>query len=375
MNIAPDKIKKILVISLQGIGDSLLFSPCFPLLKKKFDRAEITVLTSPQAKVIFELNPHIKEVITYDSHKRPINLMTGISLWRRLVQGKFDLSICTFPTGMRSALIAYFSGIKLRCGHRYVFNKKVPWVFNIIAEVPEIKHVIELNFDLMNVLEVEYTSKDKVLALTLSAQEKNFVQVFLKENNIKEKEFLIGINPGTSILRKEKCWPLEKFNQLITMVGDTFKDIKIVLIGGPGEKELSKQIIETQETRNIIDATGAMSLRQTASLIQRCNLFIGNDSGLVHISGAVDTLAVAIFGPTDPRLYAPYGQGNLFINNELECAPCAYGVCGKIDVVSRNIGFDGVSFSCEQQGSFKCINSIEVDTVFELLKKMILGLK
>ena len=372
MAILKEKIKKILVISLQGIGDLLLFTPCLPVLKRNFPNAKISMLILHYTKEIIENNPYIGNIMIYHYHPTKVNYFEILKLLVKLRKEKFNLVICSFPTGLRSALIAYLAGIDIRCGHRYTFIKKLPFLFNMKVDIPKLKHVIDLNLDLLSALGIDITKVDKKLFIPLMPQDTNFVIKFLQRNNISNQDLLIGINPGTDVLKKEKCWPKEKFIRLIERLIRQFK-AKVVLIGGRSERSLSIEIASIFKT-NIVDATGIMSLKQTAALIEKCNLFIGNDSGLIHISVAMNTPTIAIFGPTDPRLYKPYGPKHVVIRKGLECSPCAYGVCGNLELIERNIGFNKGTFRCEK-GTFECIKSIEVKEVFDAARNIILNLK
>lgn len=363
-----EKIEKILVISLQGIGDLLLFTPCLPILKRNFPHAKISMLILHHTKEIIEDNPNITDMITYQCQTK-LDYLKKLKLLIRLRKEKFDLAICAFPSGKRSAIIAYLTGANVRCGHEYTFIKKLPFLFNIKVDVPYIKHVVDLNLDLMSAIGIDVTKADKKLFFPLFPQDRTFIINFLQKNNISNQDLLIGINQGAMVLRRNKCWSKEKFIQLIEKLIKQFK-AKIVLVGGYSERYISKEIITIFKT-NVVDFTGLLSLKQSAALIEKCNLFIGNDSALIHISVAVDTPIVAIFGPTDPCLYGPYGSKHIVIRKQLDCSPCAYGVCGNLELIKRNIGFVKGTFRCEK-GSFECIKSIGVEEVFNAIKKILI---
>ncbi len=372
MKIQKEKIKKILIISLQGIGDLLLFTPCLPLLKRNFSNAKISILVLHHVKEIIEDNPYISEVMTYHYHPTRTNYLEILNLLIYLRKEKFDLAICAFPGGVRSALMAYLAGINIRVGHKYNFVKKFPFLLNIKVSVPEIKHVLDIDLDLMLALGIDIIEADKKMFFPILKQDKIFIQNFLQKNNIFAQDLLIGVNPGVDILKKDKCWPNDKFIPLIEKLIKEL-NVKIVLIGGPSGKSFSAEIVNVFKA-NAIDATGIMSLKQSVALIERCSLFVGNDSGLIHLSVAMNTPTVAIFGPTDPRLYAPYGFEHAVIRRQLDCSPCAYGICGNLELIKRNVGFVKGTFRCEK-GNFECIKSIEVDEVFNVIKNKILNLR
>ncbi len=110
-----------------------------------------------------------------------------------------------------------------------------------------------------------------------------------------------GVNPGMRL--PEKRWPAARFGELCDAVADQM-GARTVLVGGEGDRELAAAVAAAARTKPL-DLTGRLTLEQTAAVIELCELYVGNDTGVTHLAGAVGTPVVAIFGPTDPERYGP----------------------------------------------------------------------
>jgi heptosyltransferase-2 len=157
---------------------------------------------------------------------------------------------------------------------------------------------------------------------------------------------IIGIFPGASY-GPAKMWGAEKFRMLAEKIVKTGK-AKILVFGGNKEKELG-EIIQNK-TDGIINLCGKTTARELMALIKKCNVFITNDTGPMHIASALNVPVIAIFGPTNPDRTSPLGSSAI-IKKEVKCAPCKYRIC--------------------PLKNHKCMESISVEEVFEAAGKYI----
>jgi lipopolysaccharide heptosyltransferase II len=118
-----------------------------------------------------------------------------------------------------------------------------------------------------------------------------------------------------------KQWPLERFRELIEGLSRERADLLVILFGSPNESAMVEELARGVAS-NVLIAAGKTTVKQVAALIERCDLLVCNDSGLMHTAVAVGTPVVAIYGPTDIRRTAPLGPSHTVIRRELECSPC-----------------------------------------------------
>jgi ADP-heptose:LPS heptosyltransferase len=128
----------------------------------------------------------------------------------------------------------------------------------------------------------------------------------------------ILLHPGSG--SKKKVWPLERFLNLAKILQDRF-DSKILIILGPAEGSEVEKVFEGLDPHTFIQAK-RLSLIQLASVMEGCKLFIGNDSGISHLASALGIPTIAIFGPTDPRVWSPRGEKVCVVRKEIPCSPC-----------------------------------------------------
>lgn len=368
--LAKDKEIKILFISLQGIGDLLFILPAVRLLKEKLPRSKIYALTFKKNSEILLDEPALERIFICNNPGE-LNILNIFNILAILRKERFDLAICAYPGGLRSAVIAFLSGVKFRLGHEYTYLRKFPFLFNLKIKVPQVKHIIELNLDILSCFGEDLNKTKINLSLAISDKDKELIEGLFTQQGILASDFVIGLHPATSISRLGKCWPMENFAKLAKSLIEKFK-ARILIFGAKEESNLVLPLSDISPF--VIDFTGKLTIKQTYAAIKRCNLFISNDSALAHLAAAANVPTVAIFGPTDPRLYSPYGQGHLVIRKGLNCSPCAYGVCGYIDCIQDKGGFKKDSFIC-QKNNFECMKDISVDEVINKVSDFIQSLK
>ena len=296
----PKKIRKIAVFELAHIGDVLAITPALGLLKEKFPHSHIAAVVAPWSRDILAGNPHVDEIITYRPSwfdrisKIPFSFLQAFRFTRSIRIKSFDLGFDT-RGDFRSIVLMWLCGIKRRVGYGFagggfLLTDVVP--FDIDAR--QDKHQIEHNINLVNFLAGKKDSSriSRDLELFLSAEECNHINDFLIDSGVKKDELLIALHPGSGLATK--CWPLESYASLIEKITVKYKS-EIILTGDIKERELSQRL-KTLTSAKFIDAVGETSLKQLAALFKRCSLFIGGDSGAMHIACAVKTPIVAIWG-------------------------------------------------------------------------------
>jgi len=140
----------------------------------------------------------------------------------------------------------------------------------------------------------------------LSDQEIQFGETYLKEQNLYPGKTLVGIHPGSSTehMMIHKRWPSARFSELTDNLEN--HNAKVLIFGGPEEEELMEQVKQSCSSSPLI--IKGLTIRETASVIRQCSLFISNDSGLMHIAVSMNVKTIGIFGPTDHVRTAPYGK-------------------------------------------------------------------
>ena len=312
--------KNILVMQTGGwIGDMILLTPALRALKKQFPEARISMLINSLVRDLMDRNPYLNEVMVYDkrSERRGIRGLRRMADELRTKQ--FDAAVILHPTSVRSAVLAYMAGIPQRVGA----NLPGRWPF-LTTKVKRRTNIHEVQRYLDIISPIVGVGHDEELEFWgIGEDDEEFVEQALAGHTGP----VIGINPCTTW--PSKRWPVERFARVADLLFQRY-GARVLLTGGPGDVPLGDEIMErvSWEPVNLI---GHTTLWQLGALIRRCDLYITCDSGPMHISAAVNTPTIAIFGPTDPIRHGPYGEGHRVVRKDMPCSPCYERKCRTYD--------------------------------------------
>jgi heptosyltransferase-2 len=332
--------RRILLVRTDRIGDVLISTPVIKALRDHYPASYIAMMVSPYTRELVEGNPYLDSVIVFDKDKKDAGFLGTLSFSNKLKKMKFDAVIVLHPT-LRVHLICFLAGIRERIG----YDRKAPYFLTkTFAHTKQEgrKHEVEYNFDLLAPLGIFEASRD--LYMPIKETSERFVEGFLKDIGLSEKDKIVAVNPAASCISRR--WPLQKFAHLIDQLITTY-DVKVLIVADTIHRFLSEEVVRLAHT-NPLDCSGRFNLSELASLIKRCALFISNDSGPVHIAVAVGTPVVAIFGRNQPglslRRWGPLGKRDVVLHKETNCHPC-------------------LAHDCKSQ--FKCLEAITVEEVLE----------
>ncbi|MCL5022897.1 MAG: glycosyltransferase family 9 protein [Nitrospirae bacterium] len=343
--------KRIIALPLYGIGDVLMSTPAVRNLKEQLD-CEITYLHMFRTTHDILLNnPYIKQNIFF-----PFLTSSRLEGIRFLLQfrGKFDCSINFYPSNRSDYnLAAYLIGSPLRIGHRYVVRDLVEMNFlkNRTVVEDDTLHNVEENLRLLDFLGIN-AKEAYPLDFFPTEEERYFAREWIKGKGI-ESRMLVGIHPGASAFKNHsrKKWPETSFASLINMLSSELRDCAFLLFGGAEERDIRQQVVAfVNDTKKVVPVD-FVSVRQAASLIMKCSLFISNDSGPMHMAAAVRVPTVAIFGPTNPQWVRPWGVPHRVVRACESCNPC--------------FRYSPIPMRCVTGRDFACLREISGEQVYE----------
>ncbi|MDA3798783.1 MAG: glycosyltransferase family 9 protein [Kiritimatiellae bacterium] len=318
--------KSFLIIRLDAIGDMVLFSAFMREFREQEPDAKITLVISPLVKNLYENCPYADKILYFDGRK-PIKPKLVSSTFRAMFWGiknlKGDLyTTALLPRHDTDAEGALMLAITSKCPKIISFSEhqtKERAIVNrgfdkfIIQEfvTGKLQHEVETNLDFLR--KMGYTNIDNndiEIWLSKNNNEPNKIKTLLAEKSITKQDLLIGI--GFSASMQSKCWPQESFVELFKLIHQEYPDSKLLLIGGPGDIKQAKEL--QSKYPHTISFTGLLSLRETAALLKQCSIYIGNDSGPMHIAAAMKT-------PTIEILNCPIANNNTNSNSPLRFGP------------------------------------------------------
>jgi heptosyltransferase-2 len=322
-----NNFKRILIIRTDRIGDVLLSTSVFKVLRKYFPYSHIAVMVRPYARDIVLGNPYIDELVIYDKYGTQRSLLQSIKFAWHLKRKNFDLALVLHPTN-RAHLITFFSGIKRRVG----FKRKLAFLLTDAIEHKKQsgqKHEMEYTLDIIRALGIKPSDKDKDLFMPIRKDSEMFIEQFLKDHRVNSSDKMIAVHPTASCL--SKTWPLERFAQVVDSLVREF-NVKVLVVSGADDVGRGRRLVDLLHCASI-DVTGKTTVSQLASLLRRCSLFISNDSGPVHIARALDVPVVVIFGRAQPGLspqrWGPIGEEAIVLHKDVGCTDCLAHNCPK----------------------------------------------
>ena len=266
---------KILFICSNLIGDTILSSGAIKYFIDQNKEAKLTFVVGPTAAPLLKNYNNIENIIIFK--KRKFNLH-WFDIFQKTYNVKWDIVV-----DFRSSVISYL----LRNNKKYIFKKN-----------HNIHHIEQLNssfgFNCSNLL------------IPTSDDEKNKADEDL-DSSFKH----IVIFPGGNW--DPKLWSADNFNVTMKLLLEKFHKIKFILVGSLKEKnKFYNELIKGIKEELIIDLFG-FNLTLTSAYMKKSDMFIGNDSGLMHLAVANKLRVISLFGPTDDNLYGPYGEDNIVV--------------------------------------------------------------
>lgn len=315
----------ILIVKLSAIGDVIHTLPSLAALRNLYPDAHITWAVEEAAADLVANHPYLDQVLISRRKSWVKNIKEGEfqSTWReirsfikQLRSRRYDLVI-DFHGLFKSSIIVFLSGGKRKLGYDSLqelsglfYNEKIPEDMN--------KHAVDRYLDFPRYLGAKTDKVEFILPLT--DKTKASAQRLLDKQHLKEKQY-IAVNPIA--YWETKLWDNEKFAGL----GDLIKEKLKLDVVFTGSKKADAADILSRMTKEGINLGGETSLLTLAEIYKSAVAVITTDSGPMHLSAAVGTPAIALFGPTDPARTGPYGTGHFIVRAGLSCSPCLLKKC------------------------------------------------
>lgn len=296
-------------------------TPAISVIREKFPRAEITILANEMVSELFLHHPGIDRIITFRRQGRHRGVAGRLRLAAELRRLRFDLALI-FPNSFDSAVVPWLAGIPTRIGkcsdgRTLLLNGR----YHFVKAAPP-RHEVDYYLDLLGHFGI--TGSRTPLRLSVSADEESQATERLAQHGVQPHDFVLGINPGASYGSAKRWYP-DRFALVARRLAERW-GAKVVIFGGPGETAIAGDIEDRMEGV-AVNLAGKTSVRELMALIKRCNFFITNDSGPMHVAAAFDVPLVAVFGSTDHTGTSPYSSKSVVVRHDVECSPCKLREC------------------------------------------------
>ncbi len=291
---------RILITRLSHIGDCVLTLPLLRALRRKFPTAYIAWAVEKPADQLLSGNLDLNQLIVVPRDWMR-SLRSIIAQRRILREKKFD--IVFDPQSLtKSAALGWLSGAPIRVGMSKPFGREAaPWLNNRLV-TPSTTHLVDRTLDLLRAIDVRETHVEFRMPVDPVAQ-KYVLEAIPK---IAHSGFIV-INPGGTW--RSKQWELDRFAAVADFARTQLGVSSVVAWAGVDERKMAEQIVRQSHDSAI--AAPATNLRQLAALLAHAEMYVGGDTGPMHLAAAVGTPCVALFGPTRAIDSGPYGTGHV----------------------------------------------------------------
>jgi predicted lipopolysaccharide heptosyltransferase III len=353
-------VNRILLVRLREIGDVVFTTPAIRAIRRRFPTARITYIVEPHAAAIVEHNPHIDHLIVAPRVRGVAGVLADVRLGRTLRTQQFDLAI-DFHGGPRASLLTWLSGARERVGYEIAGRG---WMYTRrVARPRELRprHSVENQWDLLLALGFEPPEREHdavEMAVDPAAVDRVAARLAQPPAQPDDRLIVIHVSAGNPFRR----WPLDHFVALTTALAG-HPGIRIVLSSGPSERAAAGEVVSRTraslgpESGAAVLDCGEFSLAELRALIDRASLFIGGDSGPLHIASTTGVPVVALFGPTLPERSMPWRSTSFpaaaVDAGTLPCRPCDQRVCAP--------------------GDFRCLARIPPERVVEAALRLVRG--
>jgi len=346
---------KFLILRLSAVGDVIRTLPAVKALKEYYPTSSITWITEESSRTLLESQPEIDEVILFPRKRWTDGMKSMRRMWRTggevygfilgLRRRRFDV-VLDFHGILKSGFLSFFSGAPKRIGFDRRSSKEGNFLFsNIKVRLPKERiSRFQKNFALLRGigLEVNHFSPK----LHIPEEDRDYIESFFNTLSMPIKRPFVAIHPGTSQKTIYKRWMANQYSQLSDRLIREL-NATVIFTWGPGELRWVEGIRKQMKEPSILGPQ-TESLTKLGEIFRRCNLYIGSDTGPMHIASFMGIPVVVIYGPTDPIVNEPFGRHKK-VRKEVGCNPCRKRSCKELT----------------------CLKSIHVDDVFKATKEIL----
>ena len=363
------ELKRVLVVRVDEIGDVVLTSPLLRELRRNLPDADVTLVVKPGVRNLVERCPHVDRVLTYDDvagrefavaldredrlgldgaevsglfgrlkrHRRALRLARR-HLWRR----RLDLAL--LPRWARDryhgVFVTYFSGAARRVGYsetvtpaKQEMNAGEDRLFTRVLGTDSVRHEVERGLDLLRELGGEV--RDEHLELWTDEEDRAAAARLFEEHDVEPGDTVVALGIGAGSQRR--VWPLPRFAEVAGVLRARH-GARFVLLGSAEDRVLG-ETFERHTGFDVVNLVGRTTLREAAAILQRCDLYVGNDTGVMHLAAAAGLPVVEISchpqsGSPEhdhsPERFGPWGVERRVLRPAEPLPPCTDGCSGRV---------------------------------------------
>ena len=324
----------ILIIRLGSLGDVANTLPAVQALKERLPGERFGWLVEEPSAELVRLSGVAEQIILFPRRRlsellrRPWRwpaLWAEILRLRREIRAQGYFCALDFQGNLKSGFLGMLSGATDRIGFARGHCREMNWLFNNIQALPSSARL--LRAEKAAALAQAVAPELRPRPVTLAEEERNITRVAQFLQTFPGDGPLVALHPGTSAFGRFKRWPAARFGETAARLR---RDVgaRCVITYGPDEEELASEVVGASSGAARLPPK--FTLGELIELLRRASVVIGADTGPLHLAALLKRPVVAIFGPKDPAIYAPYGTRSEIVRADLPCSPCAKRQCDRV---------------------------------------------
>jgi len=327
---------RILVVRLSAMGDVANTAYAVWALRRRLPDARIEWLVESRSADLVEALPFVDQVLVSERRRWQRRLRRNPLAAAAVVRQVGDLALelryrrydvaLDFQGNFRSGLLVWLSGARARIGFGAGRVKEASHIFYTrkapLRRAP--LHRVERAYRLAAVLGA--VRRDEPPPVRLNEADVKFVERFFYEQRVRSRPVVV-LHPGTSRFGAFKRWEPERYGELARLLRRR-ADVFVAVTWG-GDEWFDAVRVAQESGDAAVVAPRFARLGQLAALLARASLVIGGDTGPLHLAALLGRPTVAVFGPKDPRLHRPWGDGHRVVRADVPCSPCRRRRCSK----------------------------------------------
>lgn len=331
---------KILVRATNWVGDAVMSIPAIAAIRGRWPQAEIAILGRPWVVELYRGQGYADRLIVFDHAGRHRGVVGRERLAAELRREHFDVAVL-LQNAFEAAWLAWRGGIAERIGYArdargFLLTRAIPTPRRGEAPAHETYYYLEL---LRRAGWLERLENVERIELRVDPAARERAETALRRAGVRSGALRIALGPGAAY-GSAKCWPPERFAALADRLIAEF-DADVILFGTAAERGVAERITVAMR-HHPVTLVGETSIGDLPALFDSCHLFIGNDSGAMHVAAAVGLPVVGIFGPTDPDGTRPVTPRFTLVRQQVSCSPCFLRQCPVDHRCMTRIGVDAV---------------------------------
>ena len=345
--------RRLLVVKVFGMGDSILVRSLIEHLAARNPQMEIGVLVGPATRELMTLGANFS---VHQYTQRTLTLRTGFKSLREIRRGRYDAILNLEQGSTAGSAFLAATGVRFRVGFLPVVDSPKALFLTHAERFHQQRSMWQSFVRLAQMIDPGLSDGVRPIPVECGRSSEAWALEWLRGHVLGRPAMAMHLGSQDLEFRR---WPVDRFVQLAERIRGFTAKASIILTGTAPERPLIRGFMD-KYSGHAVDASDSGSLEKTAALLKRCDLLVSNDTGIMHLAAAMGTPTVGLFGPNWPRHWAPIGSRATYVyDTKVACSPCL------------NLYANRWPLECANPQKSRCMLDITVDSVLNAARRVI----